>query len=319
MPPPFPNSTQQIIDRLAAVDVANPRLDRPRVEAALRLHYERLGVPMPPIEWAIDAERGYLTLFWRCMDAARGAAWDAARDAAWDAAWGAAWGAAWDAARGAAKSPPKTERCAGIWLPFVDAYDAGLWLWFPTPTALIVVPRPAIQVVDNRLHAENGPAVAWPNGSEYFYWRGVRVPPQVITAPETLTAEQILAEENAEVRRVMLERFGHDRFLVDLKAEPIHSDAYGDLFRVPVPDDEPLVMVRVINSTPEPSWWQPPAWMTPWKDRPRHKRYFLRVHPELRPLREDGTLGKPQELTALNAVASTFGKRGGQYALTMET
>lgn len=58
-------------------------------------------------------------------------------------------------------------------------------------------------------------------------------------------------------------------------------------------------MVRVVNSTPEPDG--------------SHKRYMLRVHPELRPLLDEG-LGQPQKMTARNAVASTFGLRGEEYA-----
>jgi hypothetical protein len=39
------------------------------------------------------------------------------------------------------------------------------------------------------------------------------------------------------------------------------------------------------------------------------------VHHELRPLlSDDGEPGEPQELTARNAVASTFGKYGHEYA-----
>ena len=43
------------------------------------------------------------------------------------------------------------------------------------------------------------------------------------------------------------------------------------------------------------------------------------VHPELRPLLPDGSLGEPQTLSALNAVASTYGMRGEEYRLEAET
>ena len=69
--------------------------------------------------------------------------------------------------------------------------------------------------------------------------------------------------------------------------------------------DEPLVMVEVVNSTPERDGTM--------------KHYFLRVHPELRPLLGDQQLGDPQELTARNAVASTFGRRGEEYSPLVET
>jgi hypothetical protein len=39
----------------------------------------------------------------------------------------------------------------------------------------------------------------------------------------------------------------------------------------------------------------------------------------LRPIRADGTFGEPQLLTSRNAVASTFGLRGAEYAPNVET
>lgn len=63
--------------------------------------------------------------------------------------------------------------------------------------------------------------------------------------------------------------------------------------------------VRVVNSTPEQDGTS--------------QEYWLRVHPELRPLLRDGQLGEPQQLTAHNAVASTFGLRGEQYAPEVQT
>ena len=49
------------------------------------------------------------------------------------------------------------------------------------------------------------------------------------------------------------------------------------------------------------------------------KHHFLRVDPHLRPLLPDGSFGQPQPLTARNAVASTFGLRGDEYAPERET
>ncbi len=98
-------------------------------------------------------------------------------------------------------------------------------------------------------------------------------------------------EENAEVRRVMLERMGHERFMADLGAEPLHRDACGELFRVDLENDEPLVLVRVVNSTPEPDG--------------KRKKYVLRVPPHIQ--------------TAREAVAWTFGVPPEMYAPIAET
>ena len=49
------------------------------------------------------------------------------------------------------------------------------------------------------------------------------------------------------------------------------------------------------------------------------RSYIIRVHPELRPMHADGTLGKPQKLNVRNAIASTFGMTGKEYSLAQET
>lgn len=84
-----------------------------------------------------------------------------------------------------------------------------------------------------------------------------------------------------------------------------HDERFGTLWRREVPDDEPIVMLEVINSTREPDG--------------SFKHYWLRVDPNLRPMLADGQFGSPQDATALNAVASTFGLTGQQYAPMVET
>jgi hypothetical protein len=157
----------------------------------------------------------------------------------------------------------------------------------------------------HRMHCETGTSVAWPDGWGLWYWHGVRVTQQIIEQPETITVAQIESEPNAEVRRVLVERYGQSRYLIDSGAIAIHSDDWGTLYRKEVPDDEPLVMVKVVNSTAEPDG--------------SHKDYFLRVDPSCRPMLADGQFGKPQKLTARNAIASTFGLTGDQYRPVKQT
>jgi len=81
-------------------------------------------------------------------------------------------------------------------------------------------------------------------------WRGVTVDERVAFRPELITAEEILAESNAERRRVLLERMGYDAFLIHAKAETLDTDrdAGGErrLLRVPMQSDEDLVCVSVL-------------------------------------------------------------------------
>ncbi len=80
-------------------------------------------------------------------------------------------------------------------------------------------------------------------------WRGVEINAQIAFFPETLTVAQILAEPNAEVRRVMLERHGVDNFMREADAHVLDEDTDPGgprrLLRVPMPGDEDLVCVSL--------------------------------------------------------------------------
>jgi len=142
-----------------------------------------------------------------------------------------------------------------------------------------------------RLHSLNSAALSYPDGWSIYAVHGVRVPEYVIMRPSAITVDKITNEQNAEIRRVMLDKFGWDRYLVESGAKAIHQDNYGTLYRAELPDDEPLVMVKVTNSTPEPDG--------------SFKDYFLRVPPNI--------------TRADEAVAWTFGMTAKEYQPVMES
>jgi hypothetical protein len=142
-----------------------------------------------------------------------------------------------------------------------------------------------------RLHCEDGLACGYPDGWGVYAWHGVRVPADLILRPQDQTIAQIQQESNAEIRRVRLERYGFDRYVQDTGAAVIHADETGTLYRNEFPDDEPLVMVSVLNSTPEADQ--------------SFKRYMLRVPPDMTQARQ--------------AVAWTFGRQAQEYAPTIES
>jgi hypothetical protein len=80
-------------------------------------------------------------------------------------------------------------------------------------------------------------------------WRGVAVSERIAFHPETITVEEILAEQNAEVRRVMLERVGFEWFFERTKAEVLDSDrdtgGARQLLRIKLSGDEDLVCVSL--------------------------------------------------------------------------
>jgi hypothetical protein len=146
--------------------------------------------------------------------------------------------------------------------------------WWPYENVALLTPRPAAIHRDNlgRLHHDDGPALSFVDGWGLHAWRGMPLPPDVVAELEHLTVERIQAEENAEVRRVMLEHFGFDRYLKESKATEVGRDECGILWRIRFPNDEPLVMVEVVNSTAEPDG--------------TFRTYFLRVPPDLTSARQ---------------------------------
>lgn len=162
----------------------------------------------------------------------------------------------------------------------------------------IISDRPAVLTVDdqNRPHNDTGPFCRWRDGSALYAVHGVRVPRSVIENPSSITVDNIDSEQNTEVRRVMLERYGLARYIHDSRADLLDEDRdiynrQRKLWRKEITGDEPLVMVEVINSTPEPDG--------------HHKTYTLRVPPDM--------------ATAQQAVAWTFGMDAATYRTLVET
>ncbi|OEU96360.1 DUF6745 domain-containing protein [Streptomyces oceani] len=165
--------------------------------------------------------------------------------------------------------------------------------WWPYARVAVVCERPVALHLDvsGRLDRADGPALAYPDGFALHSWRGMPVPADWHTQLAELTPERIRTEENAELRRIMLEHYGHERYLTDSGAKPVHQDRAGRLWRINFLDDEDVVMVEVVNSTAEPDG--------------THRTYWLRVPPWTR--------------TATEGVAWTFDLASDEYAPRLQT
>ncbi|WP_254811282.1 DUF6745 domain-containing protein [Streptomyces cavourensis] len=165
--------------------------------------------------------------------------------------------------------------------------------WWPYERAVVISERPVVLHRDEagRLDHGEGPALAYRDGFALYAWRGMPVPAAFLAELASLTPQRIREEENAELRRVMLEYYGYDRYLTESGAEPVHRDETGILWRIALDGDEDVVMVEVVNSTPEPDG--------------THRTYWLRVPPGTR--------------TARDGVAWTFGLEGAAYAPVRQT
>jgi hypothetical protein len=169
----------------------------------------------------------------------------------------------------------------------------GAGWWWPYERVALLTERPTELHRDEagRLDRADGPALAYADGFALHAWRGMPVPPGFLASLGELTPQRIRAEDNAELRRVMLEHYGYERYLADSGAEPLHRDETGVLWRIQLPDDEPVVMVEVVNSTAEPDG--------------TFRTYWLRVPPGTR--------------TARAGVAWTFGVSEEEYRPERET
>jgi hypothetical protein len=76
---------------------------------------------------------------------------------------------------------------------------------------------------NNLPHCEDGPSIRWRDGWTLWHINGVVVDEQIVMRPETQTVEQIHAEENEEVRRIRIERFGWARYTAESGATVVDS------------------------------------------------------------------------------------------------
>lgn len=150
---------------------------------------------------------------------------------------------------------PDLEKVEG---PLQVAANVG-W-WWPAEDFVICTERPVVIKRDqnNLLHAEDGPALAYPDGWGVWAWHGTQVPKELIMGQ--WSTDRILKERNAEVRRCAIEKMGWDRFIAEAKLKQIgkNMDDPGNpghelaLYEVPAQlYPEPVRVLLCDNATPE--------------------------------------------------------------------
>ena len=135
----------------------------------------------------------------------------------------------------------------------------------------------AIKVdAQNRPHCADGPSHQWMDGWKLYHAHGVRLPEWIVERPELISVQRIESESNAEIRRVMMERYGYARYMRDCGARIVDQvdDTHellglrgSRLLLKELPDEpEPIVYIDMVNSSPEPDG--------------SFKRYLERVDPK---------------------------------------
>lgn len=157
------------------------------------------------------------------------------------------------------------------------------WM-YPLSGICLVCDRPLFYRFNERdeLHCTDGPALEFPDGWSIWAINGISVTEQIVMHPETLTPQEIEGQRDVEVRRIMMERYGVEKFIKSVSASLIHQTVFNErtcqLWRYHQTDDEDVTLLKVTNATAEPDG--------------SFKDYWLRVPPSL--------------TNALKAVAWTF-------------
>jgi hypothetical protein len=109
------------------------------------------------------------------------------------------------------------------------AVAASCGWWEPFEGICFVCERMQECHVDDtgRLHNTSGAALLSRDGFSVYADHGVILPDWVIERPEEITVEKINKEDNTEVKRVMVERMGWERFIAESKATVL-DERYND-------------------------------------------------------------------------------------------
>ena len=199
--------------------------------------------------------------------------WDSVSDSVWDSVWASVSASVWASVRDSV-SDSVWDSVYGnheaAWLgycdymgevlgveatkklrPIMDTAEHCGW-WIPYRDVCVIQDRPSvIQLNDQgRIHCEHGPAISYRSGLlDIYAIHGVRVPRQVVMEPETLTVQQIKAESNAEIRRIMIDRLGVTRY-----AEQTHATVVDRDFVSRFPGDD-MPMPRALLVLDDKSKW----------------------------------------------------------------
>jgi hypothetical protein len=92
------------------------------------------------------------------------------------------------------------------------------WI-FPYENICIVCDRPTVKWRDGVIHSDDSPAVEFKDGFKIWAIGGVTVDEQIVMSPATQTIEQINNEENQEIKRIRIERYGWRKYLEDVNAK----------------------------------------------------------------------------------------------------
>ena len=140
-------------------------------------------------------------------------------------------------------NPPPWE-----WNVFRDIVTDCVWI-FPFKGVCFVCDRPRVLSFDseNRLHAEGSPAIQFADGFGVYAYHDISLPENYGKFhPSQWQSHWLLSEENAELRRVLIQGIGYDRLCQELRATELDSWRDYSLLRVDKTlDREPIHLLKM--------------------------------------------------------------------------
>lgn len=104
----------------------------------------------------------------------------------------------------------------------------------------------------DRVHCENGPAIAYRDGFELYVWHGQQVPDKWIKDKRSITVNDFLYHSNIELRRIAAEIVGWDTVLQSLDHVVLDQDIdpeIGTLIEATIPQIGKERFIRVMCGT----------------------------------------------------------------------
>jgi hypothetical protein len=116
-----------------------------------------------------------------------------------------------------------------------------LYIINPFEDICFVIERPQITLdTQGNLHAEGEPCIVFPDGfaNKCYFYHGIELPEYMGSVhPRQWKSEWVTQEQNAELRRVLIQEIGYARLCRELRVEELDSWREYTLLRIPIYDD----------------------------------------------------------------------------------
>ena len=253
----------EFIERWTKIGLSCEPLDLPRAQLAVRDAYAAAKLQPPKAFYVFDGPVSGavgVAILRAIPSASVGASvgdsvwdsvWDSVGDSVrdsvgasvGDSVWESVWDSVWDSVRDSVRQMIYGSHDAG-WLSFYSYFREAVGLkdqtekltglltlaehcgwWSPYQEVAVLQHRHSELHRDDRgrLHNPNGMAVKYRDGWGCWRINGVAVDEQIVMRPESQTIKQIGDEQNAEVRRVRIERYGWTKYLQESGAKCLNQ------------------------------------------------------------------------------------------------